>query len=83
MINYLICYDYNNYDFITARDEKNCILSFAKYVGCNTKLFEKALSGCINLQDCIDMYNQFSSYQIDKIVIVDKILYDREAKNND
>lgn len=80
MINYLICYDYNSYDFITAQDEKDCILSFAKHVGCDTKLFEKALKGCTNLQDCMDMYNHFSSYQIDKIAVIDKILYCREIK---
>lgn len=80
MKKYLIIYDDALYVEFEASSLYACIVDFAKYTGCCSALFEKAISGIdYNAAgDFVDMYNHFSCYKIRKIYLVDKEIYKEE-----
>lgn len=79
-MNFLILYDDECYTFIEAENVEDCIIQFADYTGCNSELFLKALQGCQLPKDYINMYNQFSYYNIKSILVIQQILYDKEKE---
>ena len=79
-MNYLVLYDDENYTFIDAENVEDCIIQFADYTGCNSELILKALQGCQLPIDYVNMYNQFGYYDIDSILVIQQILYDKEME---
>ena len=58
---------------------KDMIIQLADYTGANCPLFIKALKGCSEENDIVAMYNLFSSYEVDRILKVECIAYEREV----
>lgn len=74
---YIVIYDTDcEYTKIDAANIEDCIMQFAEYTGDNSDLFQKALLGCIDVNDYVDMYNHFGQFTIQAIHIIDKTLYD-------
>lgn len=80
-MNYLILYEDECYTFIDAENVEDCIVQFADYTACSSDLFLKALKGCHSPKDYVDMYNQFSCCNIDTIIMIQQILYDRRKND--
>lgn len=78
---YLIIYDTDSFITINAVGIKDCIIQLADYVGDNSPLFQKALKGCDTTESCIDMFNHFSQYTINKIFGIREIIYERSDSN--
>lgn len=81
-MNYLILYNDECYTFIDAENIEDCIIQFGDYTACNSDLFLKALKGCQSPKDYVDMYNQFSCYNIESILVIQQTLYDKEKEND-
>lgn len=74
---YMVTYDIDcDFTLIDAENIEDCIIQFADYVGDNSDLFLKALRGCEDINDYVDMYNHFGQYNIQSIHILAKTLYD-------
>lgn len=56
---------------------KDMIIQLADYTGTNCPLFIKALNGCSEESDMVAMFNMFSSYEIDLVLKVECIAYER------
>ena len=78
-MNYLVLYNNENYAYIDAENLEDCIIQFADYMGDNTDLFLKALKGCHTPTDYIEMYEHFSNYNISSILLIQQVIYDKEA----
>lgn len=75
-MNYMIVYDIDNYTIIDAENIEDCIIQFADYKGDCSELFLKALCGCKDVNDYVEMYNHFGNYIIQEIHIIEKTLYE-------
>lgn len=75
---YLILYNDNDVFFCEATNLCDCIRQLAGYTGDCSALFEKAINGLSETEDFIAMYNHFSSYRIERVYLIDKIIYDKE-----
>lgn len=66
------------YDMTCAVSFKDAILEMSKYTGSGSELFSKCLKGFQgdDIQGMIDIFNHFSTYTIQKIYVVEKLLYD-------
>ena len=82
-MNYLVLYDDEGYVYIDAENLRDCIIKFADYVGVATDLFLKALKGCNTPTDYIKMYEHFSSYKINAILLIQQVIYDAEVDENE
>lgn len=82
-MNYIVLYDYESYAYIDAENLEDCIIKFADYVGDNTDLFLKALRGCNAPTDYVKMYEHFSSYNINAILLIQHVIYDAEVDKNE
>ena len=86
---YIVMYDNDtdcDYTFVDAENIEDCIIQFAEYTGDNSYLFRKALHGCEDVRDYVEMYNHFGQCKIQEIHIIEKTLYDftqSEVKKND
>lgn len=79
-MNYLVLYNNEeNHTYIDAENLEDCIIQFADYTGCNTDLFLKALKGCQSPKDYVCMYEHFSDYNINSILLIQQAIYDEEA----
>ena len=80
---YLIVYNFDQLTVIEAEDIGDCITQFAEYTGNAYDLFKKALLGLSvdNSDDFIKMYNHFSNYEINRIYLIDKVIYDVKQAN--
>lgn len=82
-MNYLVLYDDEGYVRIDAENLRDCIIKFADYVGVTTDLFLKALKGCNAPTDYVKMYEHFSSYNINAILLIQHVIYDAEVDENE
>ena len=82
-MNYLVLYDDEGYARIDAENLGDCIIKFADYVGDTTDLFLKALKGCHAPEDYVKMYEHFSSYNINAILLIQQVIYDAEVDENE
>lgn len=55
---------------------KDMIIQLADYTATNCPLFIKALKGCSEESDMVDMYNIFSSWTIERILKVERVSYE-------
>lgn len=78
-MNYLVLYNNEDYTHVDAENLEDCIIQFAKYTGCNTELFLKSLKGCQSPKDYVRMYEHFSDYNINSILLIQQAIYDEEA----
>ncbi len=58
---------------------KDMIIQLADYTGANCPLFIKALKGVSEESDIVALYNMFSSFEIERILKVECIVYEREG----
>lgn len=78
---YMIIYDIEcDYTMINAENLEDCMIKFAEYVGDCSDLFLKALRGCKDVNDYVEMYNHFGQHTIQRIHIIEKTLYDITLK---
>ena len=82
-MNYLVLYNDEGYARLDAENLRDCIIKFADYVGDTTDLFLKALKGCHAPTDYVRMYERFSSYNINAILLIQQVIYDAEVEEND
>ena len=60
---------------------KDMIIQLADYTGANCPLFIKALYGVSEESDLVALYNLFSSYTVDRVLKVERIVYERGINN--
>ena len=77
---YIVVYDFDNFEKFKATSVYDCIKQFAEYTGKWTYLFELAMASLSKDKDFVDMYNRFSNYDINAIYRVDKVIYTKEEK---
>jgi hypothetical protein len=58
---------------------KDMIILLSDYTGTNCPLFIKALHGMTEIEDMVAIFNLFSSYEIDRILKVETVAYEREV----
>lgn len=70
---HIVIYDTDcEYTMIDAENIEDCIIQFAEYVGDCSDLFLKALRGCKDVNDYVEMYNYFGQYTIQGIHVIEK-----------
>lgn len=72
---YLVLYDEDCYVIVDAVSIKDCIIQVADFFGDNSPLFGKALNGCTETADMVEMLNHFSDFHIDAIYELHKQIY--------
>lgn len=60
---------------------KDMVIHLADYTAANCPLFIKALKGLSEETDIVALYNVFSSYEIERILKVECIAYERKVGN--
>lgn len=74
----IVIYDNINFKIINCVGVKDCVKQLAESFGENTGLFQKGLKGCESPEDCVAMFNLFSSHQINHIYELYKTIYNSE-----
>ena len=66
------------YEMTCAVSFKDAIWEISKYTGSGSELLLKCLKGFQeqDIQGMIDIFNHFSAYTIQKIYVIEKLLYD-------
>lgn len=82
MAKYIIIYEVDSYATIEADGIKDCIMKLAEYTGDKTSLFELALRGCNTAEECIAMYEEFSSNGIENIYAMSDTVYEKNKAVN-
>ena len=78
---YLILYDYERV-FCTnnAVSLKDCLVQYLDYTGNNRPLLRKALNGMETEQEMVELINAMTTYTIEHIFKIDKVIYEAKSK---
>lgn len=80
MTKYMIIYEVDSYTTIEADGIKDCIMKLAEHTGHKSLLFKIALQGCNTAEECIAMYEEFSSDRIEYIYAISDTVYKKTRR---
>ena len=78
---YLILYDYERiFRTNNAVSLKDCLVQYLDYTGNNRPLLRKALNGMETEQEMIELINAMTTYTIEHIFKIDKVVYEAKSQ---